>query len=186
VAVTIQHQARRGVAQHVLQRLNVRPRTYRQRRRGVPQLVFTFVRRRGTLSPVRRVSLGGEVPWAPGGMAAVRGRCRVGLAVPASSLGDRRPTHPNAGAGRFRPSSPGSARNVLRNSVFRHDSTLGAAGPLPVMCQIELPKRDLSKARAPRGAMTKIKSNVHIVVVISYSSPRRFMLLMVRGRTGTH
>ena len=37
-----------------------------------------------------------------------------------------------------------------------------------------------SKARAPRGAMTKIESNVHIVVVISYSFPKRFMLLIVR------
>jgi hypothetical protein len=40
------------------------------------------------------------------------------------------------------------------------------------MCQIQLPKRGLSKARAPRGAMTKIESNVHIVVAISYSSPQ--------------
>jgi hypothetical protein len=31
------------------------------------------------------------------------------------------------------------------------------------MCQIQLPKQGLSKARAPRGAMTKIESNVHIV-----------------------
>jgi hypothetical protein len=33
-----------------------------------------------------------------------------------------------------------------------------------------LPKRGLSTARAPKGAMTKIDSNVHIVVAISYSS----------------
>jgi hypothetical protein len=35
-----------------------------------------------------------------------------------------------------------------------------------------LPKRGLSKARAPRGAMTKTESNVHIIVAISYSSPQ--------------
>ena len=39
------------------------------------------------------------------------------------------------------------------------------------MCQIQLPLRGLSKARAPRGAMTKIESKVHIVVAISYSCP---------------
>jgi hypothetical protein len=50
----------------------------------------------------------------------------------------------------------------------------------------QLPKRGLSKARAPRGAMTKIESNVHIVVAISYSSPQRFMLLMVRRPTDAH
>ena len=38
LAVTIQRQVRRGVAQHVLQRLNVRPRPYRQACGGVPQL----------------------------------------------------------------------------------------------------------------------------------------------------
>jgi hypothetical protein len=40
------------------------------------------------------------------------------------------------------------------------------------MCQIQLPKRGLSKAIAPRGAMTKIESNVHIVVAIRYSCPQ--------------
>ena len=40
------------------------------------------------------------------------------------------------------------------------------------MRQIQLPKRGRSKARAPRGAMTKMDSNVHIVVAISYSSPQ--------------
>jgi len=44
------------------------------------------------------------------------------------------------------------------------------------MCQIQLPKQGLSKARAPRGAMTKIENNVHIVAA--------FMLLMVRRPTG--
>jgi hypothetical protein len=39
-----------------------------------------------------------------------------------------------------------------------------------------LPKQGLSKARAPRGAMTKIENNVHIVAA--------FMLLMVRRPTG--
>jgi hypothetical protein len=38
------------------------------------------------------------------------------------------------------------------------------------MCQIQLPKRGLSMARAPRGAMTKIDTNVQIVVAISYPS----------------
>ena len=40
------------------------------------------------------------------------------------------------------------------------------------MCQIQLPKRGLSKERAPRGAMTKILSNVHIIAAIGYSSPQ--------------
>jgi len=31
------------------------------------------------------------------------------------------------------------------------------------MCQIQLPKTGLSKARAPRGATTKMESNVHII-----------------------
>jgi hypothetical protein len=43
---------------------------------------------------------------------------------------------------------------------------------LTAMCHIQLPKRGLSMARAPRGAMTKIESNVHIVVATSYSSPQ--------------
>jgi hypothetical protein len=38
------------------------------------------------------------------------------------------------------------------------------------MCQIQLPKRGLSTARAPRGAMTKIESRVQIVVAIRNSS----------------
>jgi len=45
------------------------------------------------------------------------------------------------------------------------------------MCQIQLPKRGLSKASAARGAMTNIESNVQIVVAS--------MLLMVRRPTGT-
>jgi hypothetical protein len=34
--------------------------------------------------------------------------------------------------------------------------------------------------------MTKIESNVHIVVTISYSFPQRFVLLMVRRPTDTN
>jgi hypothetical protein len=37
-----------------------------------------------------------------------------------------------------------------------------------------LPKRGLSMARAPRGAMTKIQSNVHIIAAIGYSFARCF------------
>jgi hypothetical protein len=37
------------------------------------------------------------------------------------------------------------------------------------MCQIQLPNMGLSTARAPTGAMTKIESNVQIVVVITYT-----------------
>ena len=44
------------------------------------------------------------------------------------------------------------------------------------MCQIQLPKKGLSKARAPNKAMTKIESNVHIIAA--------FMLLTVRRPTG--
>ena len=63
-------------------------------------------------------------------------------------------------------------------------SMLGYAGRISVVGLLtgapspghvaELPKRDLSKAIAPTGAMSKTESNVHIVVAIRYS-PRVLM-----------
>ena len=43
-------------------------------------------------------------------------------------------------------------------------------------------ERGLSKARAPRGAMTNIESNVDIIVAISYSSPQLDLRVRVGGR----
>jgi hypothetical protein len=89
------------------------------------------------------------------------------MAVPASSLGDRRPTHPNAGAGRFRPSSLGLTRNILRASVFhltiprsaRRTVALGRAGATPFRPPVPVLHQRVSQALAHQSRQVDLSGH---------------------------